>query len=95
MARICAKGRFAMSEFFAFDDTGWDHDTGKPGISLFGNAIQVWAVQNAIGGKPVTILDAAAAFKCDEAMIIEAVENHYWMFVTEENGVLVIEHEGE
>lgn len=82
------------------DSSGWCHDTGKPGINLFGNAIQVWAIMQAEGGstKQPTIRNAALAFNSPDAMIREAVEAHYWMLVTgpdDDPTKQFIEHEGE
>ncbi len=67
----------------------WNAD-GEPGVSLFGIAIQVWAIAQDRGG--VTINEAALAFNVRPDLIRQAVEDHPWMFVGRDD---VIEHEGE
>lgn len=89
-----------MAEKFSFanwadERTGWDTETGAPGIALFNNAIQVWAVAQQ---RPVSVADAARAFNVSPERIVEAVEEHYWMFLEGIPGdyeYLMIEHEGE
>ena len=66
----------------------WNHDTGNPGVMLFANAVQVWAIAQ---DRPVTAKEAAASFNVDPDLVREAVEEHPWMFLTND----VIEHEGE
>jgi hypothetical protein len=68
----------------------WDvEETGLPGIALFANALQVWAMaQNRV---EVTVQEAALAFNTTEAVIRQAVEWHAWMFL---NGDF-IDHDGE
>lgn len=61
---------------FADDELGWDHDTVRPGIVVFGNAIQVWSVAQ---GRATRVGEAAAVFCCEEAMVRAAVEDHDWM----------------
>ena len=76
----------------------WASIDGKIGVSLFGNAIQVWAMLNANAGKHSSVADAAAAFSVEPLMIIEAVNAHYWMFITgpdDDFTKMQIEHEGE
>jgi hypothetical protein len=80
---------------WADDDNGWDGWCSAPGIALFGNAIQVWAICN---GGMSSVADAARVFNCDPARIIEAVDSHYWMFLSgphDDYARLMIEHEGE
>lgn len=87
-----------MSEFFGRDDDAWDHDTGKPGIQLFANAVQVWAISNANAGRPSNVAAAAAAFAVEPMMIVKAVDAHYWMFLSgpdDDFTKMLIEHEGE
>lgn len=87
-----------MSDFFGHDVAGWDHDTGKPGIQTFGNAVQVWAVLNAEANRPSTIAAAAEAFAVSPQMVFEAVDAHYWMFIEgphDDFTKMRIEHEGE
>lgn len=73
----------------------WDMGDGRPGVHLFGSALQVWAVMQ---DRDVTVGEAARVFNCPPAMIVEAVEEHFWMFLSGPHDVLekrVIEHEGE
>lgn len=73
----------------AIDDGGWNCDgSGNISIGLFGNAIQVWAVAQ---DRPVTVQEAAVAFNTTPAIIRQAVESHYWMFLSGD----IIEHDGE
>lgn len=81
---------------WAPDDMGWDHDTGNPGIMLFGNAVQVWAIRQ---NRPmVTVGQAAKAFKIEPAKVAEAVSAHPWMYLDFTDKPLaeqIIEHDGE
>lgn len=86
------------SDFFGADDEAWDHETGKPGIQLFANAIQVWAVCNLKPGRAPSVANAAEAFAVDPRMIVEAVNANYWMFLAGPDNdftKISIEHEGE
>lgn len=77
------------------DPTTWDAENGTVGIMLVANAIQVWSVFNA---GPRSVADAAAAFNMNPSSVIEAVEEHPWMFLTgprDDFHQLMIEHEGE
>lgn len=80
---------------FASDEDGWNHATGAPSLRNFGTAIQVWSVmQNA----PTSVADAARVFNCPHLRVIEAVEEHPWMFLEgarDDFAFLMIEHEGE
>lgn len=67
------------SEWFGSAEYGWDEETGRPGIGIFGNALQVWSICQRKAS--VTVAEAAAAFKVTEQVIRDAVENHYWMFL--------------
>lgn len=82
--------------FAAWDDREmWDSETGKPGIILFANAVQVWAV---LQEGDVSVSRAATAFNVLPAMIVAAVKSHAWMFLTgprDDFDKLLIEHEGE
>lgn len=82
-----------MSDFFASaGDPPWDENTGKPTVAFFGNALQVWSIMQEhpreeyrlAGRRAPTVADAAKAFNCPPAMVIEAVLNHYWMFLAVE-----------
>lgn len=83
---------------FAAEDCedGWDQETGKPGVGLFGNAVQVWSITQ--NHTPVTVAEAAAAFNVAPSMIVAAVKAHPWMFLEGQEGdfsKMTIEHEGE
>lgn len=84
------------SDLFAAadQDDRWDQETGKPGIALFGNAVQVWSILN--GRKSVA--EAAAAFNCPPQMVAAAVKQHYWMLLVgcgDDFTKVFIEHDGE
>ena len=86
---------------YEFDEWGaardaWDLDTGAPGIGLFGNAVQVWAVMQ--NRRQVSVAEAARAFNVPPERIVEAVEEHSWMFLSGSDfdpAARFIEHEGE
>lgn len=76
-----------------WSEDGWHN--GNPSLELMSNAIQVWAILNG-GSKSVS--EACEAFNTVPESIIEAVESHYWMFLTGpryQYDKLMIEHEGE
>lgn len=86
-----------MSQFenWAAERDRWDQETGAPGISLFGNALQVWSFMQE--GK-TSVAEAAITFMVSPERIIEAVEEHAWMFLEGDRAdpaKLFIEHEGE
>ena len=70
-------------------DIGWNLDTGAPALLMFSNAVQVWAIGQ---GREVTVSEAALAFNVEPKLIRQAVEDHPWMFIGNDD---VIEHEGE
>jgi hypothetical protein len=75
---------------FADDDSGgWDMETGRPSISLFANALQVWSLAQ---DRPPTENEAALAFNVTPALIREAIDFHMCMLPGLDG---VIEHEGE
>ena len=78
--------------FEAFGDGPGDDGVSWPPTCIeFSNALQLWAFcQN---GRDVTTGEAALAFNVPVALIEEAVESHYWMFLGGEKGDL-IEHAG-
>lgn len=88
-----------MSKYFGQDEESWNHDDdGKIGVALFGNAVQVWSIMNSNAGKLATVSEAAASFSVDPLMVIEAVNAHYWMFISgpdDDFTKMQIEHEGE
>jgi hypothetical protein len=75
--------------FAADDDDAWCLETGRPGIGLFANAVQIWAL---LQEREVTIAEAARAFNVPEAMIRTAVEWHPWMLIEAGD---IIGHDGE
>lgn len=97
-----------MSDDFKFEaDIKADHETGfddnGPTLSTLANAIQCWSITNdaqrrrEIGSKHsgVTVAEAALAFAVPVERAIQAVEYHYWMFLTGDGPDGIIEHEGE
>jgi len=71
------------------DDGGWNIEgSGLCSASLFGKAVQVWAVAQ---DRPVTVNEAALAFNVRPEIIQQAVEEHPWMYLNGEH----IEHDGE
>lgn len=71
------------------NEWAWNHETGAPGIALFSNAVQVWAVAH---GGEVTVSAAALAFNVKPELIRQAADDHPWMYIGHGD---VIEHEGE
>ena len=72
------------------DDLGWNlHGSGNPSITIFGSAVQVWAVAQ---GRDVSVEEAALAFNVRPEIIVHAVDDHPWMSIGPDG---VIEHEGE
>ncbi|NTG86187.1 hypothetical protein G6L15_08515 [Agrobacterium rhizogenes] len=88
-----------MSGFFGANEEEWNHeDDGKVGIMLFGNAVQVWAIFNTEASKPTDVASAATAFAVEPLMIIEAINDHPWMYIEgpdDDFSKMLIEHEGE
>ena len=68
---------------------GWNHDTGMPGIALFANAVQIWAIAQ---NRDITVNDAAMSFNVAPDLIRQAADWHYWMSVGAGD---IIKHEGE
>jgi len=103
VAAIWTKGKADESpepskvDFSAFGDADheWDHETGRPGIGLFANALQVWACMRL---KQVSVAEAARAFCCSPLRIIEAVEYHNFMYLSgpdDDLDKMLIGHDGE
>ena len=71
------------------------HPDGRPTLDYLSNAIQVWAL--AQNRALVTVGEAALAFNLPPSRIAEAVEWHYWMFLSGAGDLHLqaIEHEGE
>lgn len=88
-----------MTAYFGKFRDSWNvEEDGKIGINLFATAVQVWSVRNIEAGKSSSIQAAADAFCCDPLMVIEAVEDSYWMMLvgpTDDYSRLQIQHEGE
>ena len=87
--------RFAMNAWCP-DENGWNQETGEPGILRFGNAIQVWSLTQ--GRTDVTVDEAAKAFNVEPRWIVEAVEDHPWMYLSgplDDYTKLIIGHDGE
>ena len=90
-----------MAETYRFDDwadedQAWNQETGAPSKWAFAHALQLWSwMQNRSN---VSVAEAALAFNCVPARILEAVEYHDWMCLTgprDDLTKLLIEHEGE
>lgn len=77
-------------------ELGFKHD-GSPTLAMLGNAVQVWSITNSAAAKDVTVGDAALAFMLPTSRIAEAVEWHYWMFLSGDGPLetRTIEHDGE
>lgn len=89
------EGQFA--EWGDEENFGFDVDTGAPKISDFSNALQLWSI---LQQRPCSVGEAARVFNVPPARIYEAIEHHYWMFLTQDAGRhspddVVIQHEGE
>jgi len=59
-----------------------------PSVTTGGSALQMWSCCQ---GRTTTLQEAALAFNATPAVIRQAVESHYWMFLDGDN----ILHEGE
>ncbi len=82
---------------WAADIAGWDQENGAPGIGLFGNAIQVWAIFQG-PHHTVSVAEAAKAFNCDPQRIIQAVNDHSYMYLCGDSAKPLeqtIEHDGD
>lgn len=81
---------------FGPEDFGWDtEDTCQPGVGIIGTALQVWTICQ---GKPVTVREAATAFRLPEAMIVKAVDQHIWMYLDQQganDADALISHDSE
>lgn len=80
---------------WASNDMEWDADTGAPGLTSFGNAVQKWSVMQC---RRTSVAEAARTFNCLPSRIVEAIDAHPWMFVEgpdDDFEKLMIEHEGE
>lgn len=70
----------------------------QPSFGTLANAVQVWAGLQWHDCRDVTVGEAALAFHLSPAAIVEAVDRHYYMFLSGDRSApaaLVIEHEGE
>lgn len=82
---------FDRPPYFAGNEheEGWDTETAKPGIALFGNAVQVWSIMNS----NYSVADCAEAFNVPPDMVRQAVAWHYWMILDDDGETF--QHEGE
>lgn len=95
LARLACDGETFTFDQWALDQTGFDLESGAPGIGTFANALQLWSIYQ---DQPVSVALAAVVFNVEPRRIIEAVEWHFWMFLTgphDDYTRLMIEHEGE
>jgi len=93
------------SKYFGPEEESWNVGTcGRVGISLFGKALQVWstfAAEECEDLNGISVQQAASTFHCDPEMIIEAVEDHPWMYLwsldeeDENPAQIYIDHDGE
>ena len=94
----CSMTNSSPYSFIAFgaEDFGWDTDsTGRPGVGLVGTALSVWTTCQ---GRPVTVREAADAFRLPLSMILEAVDQHIWMYLDHQGASAaeaLICHDGE
>ncbi|WP_276200352.1 hypothetical protein [Chelatococcus sp. XZ-Ab1] len=82
-------GKFQRAEFQQDDDEAGLH------FDDFANAVQIWSFMQ--DGK-TTVRQAADVFNTTDDVIREAVERHYWMFLSDSDDDpdrQFIEHEGE
>lgn len=82
-------GRYWITDL-ASDDADFFDEEGKPTLTLFANAVQIWSYAQQ---RQVTVAEAAQAFRVPESVIVRAVEGHFWMFIVGDPPC--IEHEGE
>lgn len=64
-------------------EEGEDDRSGNPGANVVGSAIVVWLALN--GGRQ-TVATIATVFNLSPAMIREAVEADYWLFLSPGEG---------
>lgn len=66
-------------ERWGAEDDSWNLETGgHPGIGLVANAIGVWT---SFQQRPSSVAEVARVFNIDPIRVIEAVEQHAWMFL--------------
>lgn len=88
--KITAFGADAGSWNCGAWNSGPDDDgSGNPGVTLFGNALSVWALCQE---HYPSVDEAALAFNVAPDLIREAVEADHWMFINVDGK---IEHDGE
>lgn len=65
-----------------------ESDRGECGFppSMLSNAVQLWSCMQ---GPRVSVAQAARAFNCEPALIVEAVRAHHWMFLESAGGALI------
>ena len=64
-------------------EEGGEDGSGNPGANIVGGAIGVWL---ALNGEKQTVATIATVFNLPPAMIREAVEADYWLFLSPEEG---------
>ncbi|HIV78225.1 MAG TPA: hypothetical protein H9899_11960 [Candidatus Sphingomonas excrementigallinarum] len=89
--------RFGTDPFsWNLSEDGEEDGSGNPGANIVGGAIGVWL---ALNGGQQTVATIATAFNLSPAMIREAVEADYWLFLSPEEGAAddatFVESEGE
>lgn len=77
-------------------EEGGEDGSGNPGANIVGSAIGVWL---ALDGRTQTVASIAAVFNISTAMVREAVEADYWLFLTPDEGAdddaTFVQSEGE
>lgn len=76
-----------------------DEELDEVGFSLsrFANALQCWSFMQ---GRPTSVAEAAMTFNTSPEIVMEAIDDSAWMFLTGESTEtdftkLMIEHDGE
>ncbi len=64
-------------------EEGGEDGSGNPGANIVGSAIGVWL---ALNGYKQTVATIATVFNISPAMVREAVEADYWLFLSPEEG---------
>jgi hypothetical protein len=87
----CSRANPIGSDFFI---TQAESDRGECGFppSTLSNAVQLWSCMQ---GPRVSVAQAARAFNCQPALIVDAVRAHHWMFLESPRGVLIDDPERE
>lgn len=104
MAFYNEQGVVAPLDRFGADDHSWNvgeschgDDSGRPGVMIFAQALQVWSSLQA-DTLNITVRQTADAFFVTPALIVQAVDAHPWMCWERTAGDVetwVIGHDGE